>query len=345
MKLFTKVLLLLNIASLFAYLFAIGGAYIPGDKFSLFGMAGGVYPLLLLVQFLFLIIWAIIKPRYILIPILTLVCTIGHMMRIIGSKLPPGKVPDKSIQICSYNSRYFIKDVDKKHNNDRRANMDDFIKHYPHIDILCLQETSWVTRKKFEKIYPYHSYYKREGAVIFSKYPISNRGDVRQLHDNSSMAWADIMIDGAILRVYSVHMNSNDITEETNDLVEDPTVSRARLIRSARTIFGKYRQYSTQRLEQAKLLVEHIKTSAHPVLVAGDFNDSPQSYLYKYMTDHLEDHFPSHGHGLGITYGGNLPWLKIDYVFSSEELEVQAHWVGDMVISDHYPIFSQILLK
>jgi endonuclease/exonuclease/phosphatase family metal-dependent hydrolase len=72
------------------------------------------------------------------------------------------------------------------------------------------------------------------------------------------------------------------------------------------------------RARQAEILREHIAASPHPVIVCGDFNDTPLSYSYRLMSKGLKDSFMEKGWGLGTTYAGALPALRIDYILCSQ---------------------------
>ena len=54
--------------------------------------------------------------------------------------------------------------------------------------------------------------------------------------------------------------------------------------------------------------------SPYPVIVAGDFNDTPVSYAYRKIRKGLNDSFVNSGYGAGFTYKGNYPPNRIDYI-------------------------------
>ena len=97
-----------------------------------------------------------------------------------------------------------------------------------------------------------------------------------------------------------------------------------------------------QREEQANFIAEHIQNSPHPVLVCGDMNDTPNSYAYGQLAKSLKDAFREKGSGLGSTYAGLIPFLRIDYIFTSPNNLVEEFKVVSNSTSDHYPIYTHI---
>ena len=90
------------------------------------------------------------------------------------------------------------------------------------------------------------------------------------------------------------------------------------------------------------MILNHISQSPHPVILAGDFNDTPQSFMYnKIKNSGFCDAFQQAGHGLGTTYAGYVPLLRIDYNFAQKNyFRVLKHEVIDARMSDHYPQVS-----
>ena len=75
-----------------------------------------------------------------------------------------------------------------------------------------------------------------------------------------------------------------------------------------------------------------------PLIIAGDFNDTPASYIYQQATDLLSDPYVEQGRGFGTTYHGPYPAFRIDYILHSHDLEALSYKRIPSAISDHYPI-------
>ena len=85
-------------------------------------------------------------------------------------------------------------------------------------------------------------------------------------------------------------------------------------MKGIRAIGSRLKTAFTMRAEQAQIIANYIKDSPHPVIVMGDFNDTPQSYAYRKIKKGLNDSFRKSGRGFGNTYAGELPSFRIDYI-------------------------------
>ena len=76
----------------------------------------------------------------------------------------------------------------------------------------------------------------------------------------------------------------------------------------------------------------------YPLIMCGDFNDTPLSYAYKKISNDLKDAFVYAGYGLGNTYSGNLPPVRIDFILHSPSFNSHEFKVHGILLSDHYPV-------
>ena len=88
-----------------------------------------------------------------------------------------------------------------------------------------------------------------------------------------------------------------------------------------------------------------IKNSPYPVVLCGDFNDTPVSYCYNVVSKSLEDSFIESGSGVGTTYIGKIPSNRIDYIFHSDQLESMEFKTHQVSYSDHKPISCYVGLR
>ena len=83
-----------------------------------------------------------------------------------------------------------------------------------------------------------------------------------------------------------------------------------------------------------------------PVIVCGDFNDTPVSYTHHAFNQILKDAFVEAGNGLGISYNRNRMYVRIDHILTSKDMEVHDCQVDKSIkASDHYPIWCHVSLK
>jgi endonuclease/exonuclease/phosphatase (EEP) superfamily protein YafD len=103
--------------------------------------------------------------------------------------------------------------------------------------------------------------------------------------------------------------------------------------------FGLKRGFVKRSL-QAQALKEHIDKSRYPIIVTGDFNDTPLSYTYHKIRKGLNDAFVNSGHGTGFTYKGNYPTNRIDYILYDKKVTNSNFEILKADFSDHYPIMA-----
>jgi endonuclease/exonuclease/phosphatase family metal-dependent hydrolase len=95
-----------------------------------------------------------------------------------------------------------------------------------------------------------------------------------------------------------------------------------------------------KRALQAQVVKNQINISPFPVIVAGDFNDTPVSYAYRKLRKGLNDSFVNSGYGAGFTYRGNYPPNRIDYILYDNALINSFFDIKRVKYSDHYPIVA-----
>jgi endonuclease/exonuclease/phosphatase family metal-dependent hydrolase len=182
--------------------------------------------------------------------------------------------------------------------------------------------------------------------VLLSRFPVVNSGGISFGELSSLSGWADIVVMGDTLRVYILHLASNKITEESEQLIEEGKLREGRTWIAAGSLVRKYSSATARRARQADVIRGHIDASPYPVIVMGDFNDTPQSYAYATICgETLHDSFVARGSGIGTTYAGSIPGLRIDYILTDLRIPVMLHEVPKLPYSDHYPVVAGVLLS
>ncbi len=182
------------------------------------------------------------------------------------------------------------------------------------------------------------------GLAIFSRYPIVRRGIVPfgKLTQNHAM-WADLARPAApgrprpdTVRVFNLHLQSMSLAE--GDIVAAST-TKAGLRDKAPGLLRRFRNGAVARAWQADTVLARVRRSPYPVLLAGDFNDLPYSYSYNQLAGALQNAWATAGLGLGATYHGRLPGLRIDQQFASKQWRVLGCRVHREILwSDHFPV-------
>jgi endonuclease/exonuclease/phosphatase family metal-dependent hydrolase len=181
------------------------------------------------------------------------------------------------------------------------------------------------------------------GLAIFSRFPIVQRGTIPfgHLSQNHAM-WADLARPAApgrpadTIRVFNLHLQSMAMAETD---IAAATESRAGLRQKAPNLLRRFRNGAVARGAQVDTMVARARRSPYPVLLAGDFNDLPYSYAYDQLADHLQNAWATAGLGVGATYNGRLPGLRIDQQFAGPQWRVRGCQVHrEITWSDHFPV-------
>jgi endonuclease/exonuclease/phosphatase family metal-dependent hydrolase len=221
-------------------------------------------------------------------------------------------------------------------------------------DVACFQEFNYtrkgIEQKKIDEGLEALPQVVTGGSalVIASKHPIINSEQLvlssapDQISDG---LFADIRLNNnLIVRVYSVHFQSNKVTIEAENM--ELTQEALQTKSTWKTIYRMFRSIKNQqkfRAEQVENLTKHIAGSPYPVIICGDFNDIPVSYTTQTVLRGLQDNFAEAGRGGATTYAGKIPFLKIDYIFSDKRFEVEKTQIlKSHKESDHFPMVTTV---
>lgn len=213
--------------------------------------------------------------------------------------------------------------------------------------ILCTQETSSngfsLIKDKLE--YQFVSRNRERGLTIFSKNSIATTGEIDLKSDKASAAiWADVILHSDTIRIYNLHLRSNRISRPAEKMMKNPDLQKSETWNSIIGILANYKNSTIKRAKQARIIKDHINKSPFKTIICGDFNDTPLSNVYKVLSTNKTDTFKECGSGIGTTYAGKIPALRIDYILTDERLKIVNHKIHKGQYSDHYPISAHIVL-
>lgn len=350
-------------------LFAMGyaAAYIPPDRNWIFAFAGLAFPYLALANIAFAIFWLITGKKYIaLLSASVLIISWSRLGGYYSFHTGSGRPADSAgINVMSYNVRLFDLYNWKKNKISENAARQFLVlaEHKP--DLLCIQEYHAGRSGKVDicdSIIKYtglkHKYIayvsmdgkdKPYGIAIFSRWPLTGTGIVR-FEDNpvNFCLFSDILIGQDTIRLFNVHLESIKFSREDYLFVTDLRNNQEDqevFAENSLKILQKLKRAFISRARQSRKLAEEINRSPYPVIVCGDFNDTPSSYAYHTISGNLNDAFRSGGQGFSQTYAGALPSFRIDYILHDEN-RVSANSFSRIrePLSDHYPVVANLSL-
>jgi len=318
--------------------------YFSPTPFWPFIFLGMGFPILIMLNIICVLFWLYMRKWYFVFSLMCLMMSWSGVSKFIGNPFKSvEKIEGKVIKVMTFNTQ--AGNIHKNKSYDEFTQL--VLGASP--DIICFQEIH-ITQKAFKKIldnYPYHSL--RRGQSIVSKFPIKEFKDLKleNIKTENGAIWADFEINGEEIRVYNLHLHSNKITLEVNELSENiglDELNDKENWKVTKGILSQVKNSAKIRAEQSLTVKESINNSPFPVIVCGDFNDPPQSYTYRKLSENLKDTFVEAGKGLGFTFNGNIPFLKIDYMFISPEINVSSTKIISSELSDHKPIVSTLVL-
>lgn len=320
--------------------------WIPPRMFwpSLFAAYGFVYLLPLLI--LLLIYWVRPPHPWALLPLVLILFSLPALDRHISLRIGSTEYPDQALVIATFNT-HALQQLRVSPKGGSRVDREKTVQLFPpdmQPDLVCLQEVPLNYQPRGPDWGISNSYlFRHKNSLLVSRYPIREKGKKSFELSGNSVAWADIATTLGMIRVFNVHLQSNRISQDADQLVNAP-IDDARTWTGWRAVLRKVRASTRMREEQATWLADAIRNSPYPTLVAGDFNDTPQSYTYRMIRHGLHDSFEHGGMGFGTTFAGRIPGLRIDFILSSTDLQFSDHRVAPVRMSDHYPVLARVAL-
>jgi len=335
----------------------------PADAWF-FAFAGLAAPILYVANIVLALYWVVRWKRRALIPLVVLLIGAGWISLFFKPTLRKTyHEPDRrrSSVIMSYNVAGFLTE-----SGDELTSTLDSIAAFitrTRPDILCLQEFQSITADQKPRIdsllgMPYNRVnYKITnsagggwGLAVYSNYRIVGSGVVDFENTTNSAQWVDVLLrPGDTVRVFNCHLQTTSLDRSDREyimnqefLANDGEVSREERVRS---IVGKLRRNFIVRAAQADSLAPliHAATPVRRVVVCGDFNDTPMSYVYRTMRGRLADTFVERGTGAPSTYQGMFNLFRIDYILHSRDIETLGYSSpAGISYSDHKPVIATV---
>lgn len=303
-------------------------AYIPPKVFPLLNLLSLAFPFLMIANLLLCVFWIFSwrKRAFVFLLISTLFLT--PVRRWINYS--EQKSDNVDFKVLTFNNKY---------NDYGLEEVKNYIKSF-NADVIFLQESGYsgLGNSDFEEM-KYSLHNKR--ISFFSKYQIVEQ-DTIPLIDKGKSVYADVIIKGKRIRFINVYLEPfqlhKSMVKPTEDLEENGTKAKS-LVRRFMPVFKKHE-------EQVQILKSFIEKSPYPVILAGDFNSVPNSYEYYTISGVLKDCFLESGKGFGTSFHDYKIPIRIDYVFSSENLKSTYYQVDrSQKLSDHYPVLVKFSLK
>lgn len=359
--LFSQLLFVVNLLLFIGLFLSVIAGYVSPKTLWFLAFFGLALPYLALLNLMFTVYWIIKRKKYFWFSFTVFLFTAPFAFKTFTIFPNTAVAPEHSIKVITYNAHVF----DSYHPKFKEKNLAiDSVCNYlmrENADVICFQEffnkvpKDYILKRIGRStqaleyiLVPYFKKVKQNAMAIFSKYPIISWGIVEpkgKFKDNFAV-YADIQFEDKTIRFYNVHLQSMQISSDKNLFTEDYEVDKQqdaeKIAKDSKRLLGRMKRAFQKRSIQIELLREDIKKSPYPIVICGDFNDTPNSYCYTQLSRKMNDAFLISGKGMGKTYIGPYPSFRIDFILHSKNLKSFQYQTGTINISDHYPISCYI---
>lgn len=336
---FNKIIYGLNILLVIFTILGYILPYLAPKLFPLLAVFTLILPTLLVINLLMIAYWAIQFKRLAFLSLVVFI--IGYTFftkfyKISGKVLPE---EEGDFTVLSYNVRLFnlFKWIPDENVSE---NIKKFIEEQQP-DIICFQEYSKSADFEFQD-YKFrhivmHGKKIKSGQAIFSKFRIIDQGEIALPNSDNNVVYADIIKNEDTIRVYSIHLQSINISPQINESIDEE---------KSKMIVNRLSEGFKQQQLQSELILSHMEDFKGKKIVCGDMNNTAFSYTYKNVKADMKDAFVEAGKGFGKTYNYSYYPARIDYILIDEIFEVKEFVTfTDFNNSDHFPIMARLNIK
>ncbi len=358
----------LNILAILSLILSYSASFISPEKIWWLALFGIGYGIILIANVFFVLFWVLLRNKKYLFSLVVILIGISRVFNIYeihfsgNAPLQKKAINSFPLKVLSYNVRLFDL-YNWSHNLETREKIFKFLSGESP-DIVCFQEYFTSDRKEdhfsnndtLKKIIPagYSNIaysttlngYNHWGIATFSKYPIIHKEIVPfEEHGGNIFTFSDINIGTDTIRVYNTHLESIRFGKDDYKFIQNLGGPELDEVKGSMSIILRLKRAFIKRAKQVHVLHQHIRQSPYPVVLCGDFNDTPSSYAYSVLCNGLNDSFRESGSGFGKTYIGAFPSFRIDYILHDEKLKSTGYHTYEVDLSDHFPVSCWIEKK
>lgn len=356
---FNRIAMFCNHLAVAALLISYLAPYVSPGNFWFIAFFGLAYPVLVLINLAFVLYWFLQLKKRGAYSLLIIICGWTILHRFVQMNFSSATAVSKSaVKVMSYNVKVFDL-YNWSHNKETRAKIFELIAEEGP-DIACFQEYFHRDSSEFSNTdslkkamgweyahVEYTTTVKRIhhwGVATFSKYPIVRTGTVDfGYKGNNICIYTDVLMEKDTVRIYNMHLQSIAFSKEDYKFVEDVQNDvETEELEHSKNILKRLKRAFVKRSKQADLISKNISSCPYPVIVCGDFNDTPSSYTYSRISERLKDSFIESGTGFGKSYTGTFPSFRIDFILHSDKFVSHEFRTIQEELSDHFPVVTYL---
>jgi endonuclease/exonuclease/phosphatase family metal-dependent hydrolase len=346
---------------------SLSASYISPNKIWFLPFWGLLLPAFVFINLIFVLMWIVRKRYFAVVSLLAIGICLPQLFKLGATNIfkRTNHPSSDAIKVMSYNVRDFDLYNWSENINSKEKIFQTIREKSP--DVICFQEFYNDTTKEFNTVkqlkelgYKYY-FFTRElvlrntdewGIALFSKLPIREHGNIMKQAFKTGYGkkpfkglYADIAFGDTVIRFVNVHLQSIYFGAQDYETIEEFRSTQNLDEHGVRSIVRKLKEAFKRRALQADTLSIFLKEQTKPVILCGDFNDLPNSYVANKTSKNMKDAFLDYGFGIGHTYNGKIPFLRIDRILTSPSFDITYFKVIPNKISDHFPIYMECTLS
>lgn len=312
--------------------------------------AGLLLPISLFIDLILCLYWGVRKKGWIILPIGAILLNIGYITAIFRySTTEFQESKGEKIKIVTYNVFGFQCTSSKLFQRE----IAEFLEK-ENADIVCFQEyceTRCIDRdsmKTLLKFMPYQVLFRTSGkadipygVAIFSRYPIIRAEAIPFNSKVNGAGWCDLRLPEDTIRLFNLHLQTTHFNQKIRKYLNLRTLGHEK--EAVNNSINVLQENFKRRALQTEKVRRIIDTTRYPVIICGDFNDTPGSYTYHHLKGKYKDGFKEAGEGYAYTFQGIKQLLRIDYIIYSKEFRGISYKSPSLVWSDHNPVLMDIV--
>lgn len=305
---------------------------------------GLLFPAFLLLNIAFLAFWLTVRKRWALIPVAGLLLGFGAV-RVYAPLNAPEEAPRGCIKVMAYNVFNFSTWTDTSEPSEI---LDYISAQRP--DILCMEEAATggkqaIIDSTLMTFLPHKDTVNCGSIAVYSRFPIVGKERIDYHSENHNTSAAFFLKTGRndTTIVIANHLEITGISLEQRSQFK--AMLKGKLQKDSaeietRQLWRSLAHSSAVRAPQADAVAEYVaRHRGQSIILMGDFNDSPLSYVRRRLAQELTDCYVATANGPGISYHYNGFFVRIDNIMCSAQWTPYSCRVDNSIkASDHYPI-------
>lgn len=182
----------------------------------------------------------------------------------------------------------------------------------------------------------------KDGIMVASRWPITpiETSTMGEPPESADELTGGMTIDGAAGR-YTVHAPWGDFQLVSLHLTS-PHQALDMMKRQGNLAAHLLAANSVRRANSSAALATAVRQTPGPVLLAGDFNTTDDSPIFRTAWSPYNDAFSVAGFGFGTSYSRHHTWLRIDHVLYDPGWTCHASYTSQEIGSGHSAVFAEL---